>query len=302
VTGGRGGHELRIHLSLLTAQVGFAIFPVLGRVALAEIPALVAASIRVVTAALLFEAIRRFAGASRIAATDRPRVLLYALLGVSLNQVLFIIGLSMTSAINTAIMTASIPAFTLGVAVALGREKLSRRAALGVALAGAGALLLLDAARLQLGSSYLLGNFLLLLNCLSYAAYLVLSRPIASRYPIVSVVALLFRFGAVPIVLVSLPALLAFDYRVSGRAWASLAGIILLCTVIPYFLNFWALSHTDASKVALYVFLQPLVSTLLAILFLGERLTGRTLAAGALILAGLGVTAIGGRLLRRPVP
>jgi drug/metabolite transporter (DMT)-like permease len=302
VTAGRLSHELRIHLSLLTAQVGFAIFPILGKFALAEIPALPVASIRVAAAALLFEAIRRLARAGPVAAADHPKVLLYGLLGVSLNQVLFLIGLSLTSAINTAILTASIPAFTLGVAVLLARETMSSRALAGVLLAGAGALLLLDAARLETGGAYLLGNILLLLNCLSYSAYLVLSRPIASRYPIASVVALLFRYGSVPIVLVSLPALLAFDYRASPGAWASLAAVVLFCTVMPYFLNFWALSHTNASRVAFYVFLQPLVATVLAILLLGERLTGRTLAAGGLILAGLAVASVRGRLLRRPVP
>jgi drug/metabolite transporter (DMT)-like permease len=114
--------------------------------------------------------------------------------------------------------------------------------------------------------------------------------------------ALLFRYGALPIVLVSLPPLLAFDYRVSGKAWASLAAIVLFSTVIPYLLNFWALQHIDASRVAIYVFLQPLVSTLLAILLLDERMTGRTISAGLLILAGLAVSALRGRLVRRAVP
>jgi drug/metabolite transporter (DMT)-like permease len=302
LTGRRTPHELRIHFALLAAQCGFALFPILGRVALAEIPALPAASIRVAAAAGLFEMFRRRMKTGAVAAADRPRVMLYALLGVSLNQVLFLVGLSLTSAINTAILTASIPAFTLGVAILLGREKFTPRGLAGVALAGAGALLLLDAARLETGGSYLLGNVLLLLNCLSYSAYLVLSRPIASKYPIASVVALLFRYGSIPIVMVSLPALLAFDYHASAAAWASLAAVVLFCTVIPYFLNFWALSHTDASRVAFYVFLQPLVTTALAILLLGEGLTKRTVAAGALILAGLAVSAIRGRLLRRPVP
>ena len=55
----------------------------------------------------------------RSAPADRKRLLLYGLLGVSFNQILFIFGLSLTTAINTTILTATIPVFTLAAAVLL---------------------------------------------------------------------------------------------------------------------------------------------------------------------------------------
>ena len=78
--------------------------------------------------------------------------------------------------------------------------------------------------------------------------------------------------------------------------------MILFCTVIPYLLNSWALARTHASHVAFYVFLQPLISTVLAIAVLGEVLTLRTLFAGLLIGAGLAVSVLGRRLPARPLP
>ena len=58
---------------------------------------------------------------------------------------------------------------------------------------------------------------------------------------------------------------------------ASIAGVIVLCTVLPYLLNSWALARTHASRVAFSVFLQPLMSTFLAVLVLGEvRRPGRS--------------------------
>jgi drug/metabolite transporter (DMT)-like permease len=66
--------------------------------------------------------------------------------------------------------------------------------------------------------------------------------------------------------------------------------VIVFCTVIPYFLNSWALARTDASRVAAYVFLQPVIATALAVAVLGERPGWRTAIAAALIFGGLAVT------------
>ena len=64
----------------------------------------------------------------------------------------------------------------------------------------------------------------------------------------------------------------------------------MICTVLPYLWNSWALARTVASKVAFYVFLQPLIASVLAVLLLGETLSGRTIAAAGLIFSGMAVT------------
>jgi drug/metabolite transporter (DMT)-like permease len=70
---------------------------------------------------------------------------------------------------------------------------------------------------------------------------------------------------------------------------------------VPYVLNSWALARTGASRVAVYVFLQPLIATSLAIVILNERLTARTVVAGLLILAGLAVSLARARLAAEEV-
>jgi drug/metabolite transporter (DMT)-like permease len=293
----------QVHVALAGAQTGFALFPILGKLALGPIPPFVFAAIRVVAAAILLDALRRMGPRESIRGADRPRVFLYALLGVSFNQMLFIFGLFLTTAINTTILTATIPILTLAAAVLLGRERMTGRAAAGLLLAGAGALALLNAQRFDWGSESFRGDLLLLLNSTSYSLYLVLSRPILAHYRVVTFTATVFRYGAILIVLVALPSLLRFRPRtVPPLAWACLAGVILFCTVLPYLLNSWALARTHASHVAFYVFLQPLIATVLAIIVLGERLTAKTAVAALFIFAGLAASLLRGRFPARPLP
>jgi drug/metabolite transporter (DMT)-like permease len=292
-----------VHLALLGAQTGFALFPIFGKLALATIPTMALAAFRVVAASLLFALFRRLVPRERIAAKDRKGMLVYALLGVSFNQVLFILGLSLTTAINTTILTAMIPVYTLLAAVLLGRERLTRRSVAAVLLAGSGALLLLRTESFDWSNQSFRGNLMLVANGISYAFYLVLSRPILARYRVLTVVSGVFTYGALPIVLAALPALGRFSApAVTPVGWASLAAVIVFCTVLPYFWNSWALARTHASRVAFYVFVQPLIATVLAIAVLGEHLTLRMAAAAGLILAGLGVSLSPSRLPARPIP
>jgi drug/metabolite transporter (DMT)-like permease len=286
-----------VHAALFAAQAGFAIFPTLGKIALASMPALPLAALRVAFAALLLEAVRRLSRGEALAKGDHRKVLLYGLLGISLNQVLFILGLSMTTAINATILTATIPIFTLGVAVLFKREPLTLQSAAGVALAATGALVLVNVQNFDWRSEYARGDLLLLGNALAYSLYLVLSRPILAHYSVITVISRVFLYGAPAILLFTAPALVRFSpAAVTARAWVSLGGIILFCTVIPYALNSWALAHTGASRVAVYVFLQPLIASALAVVVLKERPGARTIAAGVLILSGLAVSVVKRRL------
>ena len=298
------GRPWEVHAALAGAQIGFSLFPILGKLVLPALPPLLFAAFRAAAAAALLEAFRRAQKRPEtIRREDVPRLILYGLLGVSFNQILFIKGLSLTTAINTTVLTATIPVFTLAAAVLLKREAFSARAAVGIALAGAGALTLLNAQGFDWSSASFRGDLLLIANCISYSLYLVLSRPVLARYHFVTFTAAVFRYGAVLIVLLALPELVRFEPgRVPTRAWLSLAGVIVFCTVIPYLLNAWALARTHASHVAFYVFLQPVVATALAIPILGEQLSAKTALAALLILAGLGVAVARGRLLARPLP
>ena len=76
----------------------------------------------------------------------------------------------------------------------------------------------------------------------------------------------------------------------------------MFSTVMPYLANSWALARTQASRVAFYVFLQPLLASVLAVIVLHEAVTSRTAVAGVLILGGLAVAVARNPLAAEPVP
>lgn len=281
-----------IHLALIGAQTGFALFPIVGKVALRSLSPMTLAAFRVAAASLLLLLFRRAAGGGeRVAPRDRRPILLLAILGVSINQVSFIFGLALTTAINTTILTAMIPIYTLAAAALLGRERLTPRALIAILLGCAGAYGLLGAERFDWRDEYFRGDLLLVANGIAYSFYLVLSRPILARYRVATVVSAVFLYGAAPILIAAIPALRQFHVSaVPASGWASLTAVIILCTVLPYFWNSWALARAPASRVAFYVFLQPVLASILAVAFLGEALTPRRAAAAAVILLGLAVS------------
>lgn len=273
---------------LLLVQVLFATLPISIKFALRELPSLSLASLRVMGAALLFWILQRSLLAERVVGwRDYARLALYASLGVVANQVLYITALTLTTATAAQTLMTVGPAMTLLMAIALGREKGTRRKWLGMLLAGAGALVLVGG---DLGSGAGLGNLLVVLNVAAFSLYLVLSRDLLQRYHPLTVITWVFLFAALALLpwgvwraLPQLPGL-------STLTWLALAWTIVVPTVGGYYLNQWALRRTEASMVAVYIYLQPVVTAALAVPLLGEVIPPRLIPAALLIFLGVGIT------------
>jgi len=213
---------------------------------------------------------------------------------VVLNQLLFLEGVKRTTAINTNIMVTTVPAFTLAIALVLGRERASWTKLGGIVLAATGAIYLIGPDRIRLDPTTAFGNALIACNTCSYAAYLVLSKRLLERYHPVTVVTHVFLFGAVLILPVGLVALRDVDlFLIPGRALLGLGYIVLFSSVLAYYLSIWALQHTASILVAMYVYLQPVMTAVGAPLVLGERLTARSGLAAAIIFGGLALATWG---------
>ncbi|HQR67191.1 MAG TPA: DMT family transporter [Thermoanaerobaculia bacterium] len=290
--------DLRPALALVAVQLCFGAFPVFGKIALAEVSPLVLAALRAAAgvAVLGLLARERLRREAPLTLREHAELLGLALLGIVGNQVLFISGLHRSTATNAALISATIPVFTLALAALFRVDAPSPRRLVGIPLALSGALLLMNLGAVRLSDRTLVGDVMLVVNCLSYAAFLVGSRGLLRRRDALAVTAWLFRYGAVPIFVLAAPDLLAFrPAAVSAGAWGAVAGILAFPTVAAYSLNIWALARTGPSTAAVFVYLQPLVASALAWTVLGERPGPRTGLAALLIFAGLALATLPGR-------
>jgi len=175
-------HGWRVHAVLLAIQVVFSTLPVATKLVLPVIEPLAISTLRIFGSALAFAAVKWVRTRERV--TSRRDLLALAglaLVGVVLNQVLFLLGVARTTAIHANILITIIPVFTLAVALALGRERLSAAKVGGIALAGTGALYLIAARNIAGEGATVLGDGLVAVNAFFYACYLVLSKDLLRR-------------------------------------------------------------------------------------------------------------------------
>jgi drug/metabolite transporter (DMT)-like permease len=279
---------VRVGWVLLGAQICFGSLPVAGRIALRDLPADAIVITRMTAGAIGFYAWARATAPIRIARADWPMIVLLALLGVIGNQLLFMHGLSRSTATHAAVLGSTIPVFTAIFALALGREPLraGRLAGIGVAMCGAIVLAIARDAGGASGDQPMLGNLMILGNSACYGLYLVLVRPLALRYSPIVLIAALFIVGTIvtaplgAIAWAHAPALTTEDLE-------SLAFLILVPTWGAYALTQIALRHAESSLVASWIYLQPVITATGAIIFLGERPGAATALAAAFIFGGV---------------
>jgi len=277
-------------LALVIVQVFFASLAVIGRLVLPELGAARLVGIRIFGAALAMLAVLVIRRGPWI--TDSRTLLRLAvtgLLGITLNQSLFLFGLAHSTAVNATILVTTVPVFTVLGSLLLGLERPSVGKLAGIALAGAGAIYLVGPDRLTFTPGVALGNLAILLGMICYAAYFLVSKPILRNHDPITVNGYVMIFAALGVAPLAVPAL-ATPAEASRTTWWLAAYLVAGPTVTAYFLNLWALRRTSSNTVAAFVYLQPFLASVATPFVLpGEVMSARTIAAGLTIFAGLGL-------------
>jgi drug/metabolite transporter (DMT)-like permease len=283
---------LRVHLALFTVSILFSLNYIVSKLSMGFFLPMTFAWLRVVGSAIVLNLIVR--GASNFTRADWRQITLLSILGVVINQALFLGGLALTSAHVAAILITCIPVFAVAAAILLGQERATAMKIGGIALAAAGALLVVGGEGVAEGAAKpVIGSVMLVLNCLSYALYLVLSKPTVMRLSPPRVIAKMFAIGTVLLLPISAPSLLRQKWDVPGTAWIGLGLVIAGPTVGAYLLNAWALRHAETSLVAAYTYVQPVLTTILASIFLQERIRPIIIGAALMIFAGVWLAGVG---------
>ncbi|HEX5010971.1 MAG TPA: DMT family transporter [Planctomycetota bacterium] len=281
---------------LILVQLCFGVFPALGKIAMPTFSpeAVLVWRLLVGSGVLMALALARHGRAALPPAAELLRLFGLALLGVIVNQFLFLEGLSRTTSVNAGLLITVIPVATTAIAVLLRRERATARrlGGIGLAVAGVALLFLLRLVRrTTAGGSTALGDLFIVVNAISYSFYLVLAKGVLSRLPQLVVVAWLFVFGALVMPWFALD-ITWVPPAAQPVQWWALAGILLFPTVLAYLLNTIVLARTHASTTAAYVMLQPFVAMLLGLTLLREEMHWSEAVTGAFVLAGLWLVSV----------
>lgn len=275
--------------ALIGVQVFFGSLPVIGKVVLKVIPAFGLVGFRVAITAVAFAVVQGVRGRFWLRdKQDYLRLAVLSLFGVTFNQLLFISGLSLTKASNTSLLASTIPIFTLTVSSIFGIERLRGIKIAGILIACAGVLLLIDPRNASFSSQTTMGDLLIVANSLSYGIYVATSKSVITRNGAFRSMMWVFIFAAVICVPVGTYSMSSVETsNISIGIWVLILYIAIGATASPYLLNAWALARVNPSTVAVYVYLQPLIGFLLAVIFLGEIIDVKFLVAAIMIFIGV---------------
>ena len=263
---------------------------VFSKITLNEIPGPLVAGMRTVFAAIALMAVyKRSRNADRppLRRDEYPQLCMIGVCGIAVNQVCFLIGLSLTSASHAALVIGLTPFMVLFLAWFRGQEAFTSNRAIGLAVAVCG-MLLLQKPSASAQTASLLGDVLILGAGLSFAVYTVFGKELAAEHGGMAVIAVSYAAGAIFLLPMTLFFASRFDFsQVSAAAWWSFGYMSVVSSVLCYIGWAYALKRLSASRLTAFSYLQPLVATLLALPMLGEPITAALVSGGGLIMAGV---------------
>ena len=286
------GDKLKGHLAIAAAYVIFGLNIVFCKdiATSGTVSPYVLFTLRALGASLLFWLLSAFLPKEKVERKDFPKIAAASLIGLFVPQMTFLMAITMSSAIDTALIGTLGPIFTMFFAFFFLKEPITGKKAGGVALSFAGILLLIFNSVHQGGaaSTSPLGVALLLLNSLSFSLYLGLFRPLISKYRVVTFMKWSFLVSLVVSLPVSARDLLSTDFTaIPVNVRWEIAYLIFFATVVAYYLIPYGQKFIRPTLVSIYSYLQPIIAAIVSILAGLDSLSWQKMLAAALVVGGV---------------
>ncbi|ANV99045.1 DMT family transporter [Bradyrhizobium icense] len=193
-----------------------------------------------------------------------------------------------TSAINIALIMALSPLVVLLLSFVSGRETIDQRKIVGMLVALAGALLIITKGQAGIGTGLSPGDLLALLAMLGWAGYTLMQNRVGQGVSFLARIGLFATAGA----LFTLPFAIHEIWSAPAAAFSGRAALVyLFAGLVPGLFAYSAYAYLGsmfgAVSTSLSLYLGPIVSAVLSIIFLGEAPTAIHLIGGALSLGGM---------------
>jgi drug/metabolite transporter (DMT)-like permease len=246
--------------------------------------------VRVIGASILFWSISLFGPKEKIAVRDWKRLFICAFFGMGINMLAFFKGLSLSTPVNSSIIITISPILVFLMSALIVKEKITLLRYLGIALGftGALALIIFSNETQQNAPNIPLGNMLFIVNSSTYGLYLILVKPLTNKYHPFTIMKWLFLLG----VFINFPVAISEFIEIE---WSSLpfeaiwkiCFVVVGTTFLTYLLNIFALKELKASTLSVFIYLQPVIGILYAIINGADSLNSLKIITALFIFSGV---------------
>ena len=246
--------------------------------------------LRVSSATLIFWTVGLFTKQQKVEKSDYKKILIASFFGITINMLAFFKGLSLTSPISASVMMVTSPIMVLIFSSILIRKPIGKQRILGVFIGLVGALFLitLGNSSTETSTNSAFGNFLVFLNAASYGLYLVLAKDLVKKYNPIVFIKWLYLFGLIFVIPFGYSELTAVIWQeIPTNIYWNISFVLLFTTCITYLFNLYGLSKLKPTTVSVFIYLQPVIATIYALIVGSDSLNLVKLCATLLIFLGV---------------
>lgn len=246
--------------------------------------------LRISGAAVLFWLVSFFFPSEKVERSDWFRIIACAFFGMTLNMLMFFKGLSLSTPINSSVVITLVPVLLLIMSAVFLKEKITWRKSIGIGLGLIGALMLiLFGMKTQTNAPNIpMGNILFIINATSYSIYLIIVKPLVSKYSSITLMKWFFLFAFIINIPIGINEFVAVEWSQLplDTIW-KLSFVVIGTTFFTYLFNVYALKQLKPSTIGAFIYLQPVLATSFAIFMGADTLTTLRIGAAALIFLGV---------------
>lgn len=253
------------------------------------IPSFAFVLLRVIGATILFWGFSYFFKKEKIDKKDYITIFFAALFGVCINMLLFLKGLELTTPIHASVIMTITPVIILILSIFFLNEKLTKLKVFGILLAFSGGVLLTALGNsTRTGDNVALGNLCIFINAISYSIYVIIIKKLTAKYHPFTFIKWLFLFGIVLTLPFGYQETLEIQWQTfTPYIWFSFLFVVVGATFGTYLLNPLALNSLKASTVGTFIYLQPVIAGVFAIIMGVDVVSPVKLMAMVLIFLGV---------------
>ena len=260
--------NLKSHASMWITQILWGLNPAITKIVFtAGLTPLFIYDCRMIGAALLFWIASLFTKRERVERSDMLHILFASMLGIILNLGMFLYGVQLTSPVNASIISTISPILTMSLAALFLREPITKKKSGGVIIGGLGAILLITNSAHASGiSGNIIGDVLCILAQTCYSCYLVFYKGLTTKYSPMTLMKWMFTFSALSSLPFTYSEFANFNFgNIPDLAIYGICFIVIGPTFISYLLLPIGQKNLRPTIISSYNYIQPVVSTIVAI-------------------------------------